>query len=427
MSAEVSVRLAAGEAAVARAEIYVAAARAVGYSGPVTAREVRDGYDAERGMRLSALDADGAALAAAASGAEEALSAGQQAAGVLRQSWRGESASAAADFVERQCAAAAAVVTGLADAAVVLTALRETLAAAVAAKVEAVVRVDDRRAAEHGGWLGAAHAVLGGSADAGAIGMVEGRILPYVDGEIGGDWLTATRSGTAAVAAAYDEALARLRERPPPRFEQPVPPGDFRSGSGAPAVRPGPPGPAAPPEWSGPGAALPSWSPAGVPDPGGGLSGLVSEIAGLLGGYADPVLPPDPVVGPDPFGPVGDLDEVESGAESGEEAGEQAGEAEADSEAEPGEAAGEEPEAESGEEVGDEPEDPGESEESDDPDAPEGPESVEQPAGAPAEEAAATAEPLAAEVGGPLPAVDRESDELTPCEIAADELPQVGR
>ncbi len=429
MTAEVSVRLADGEAAVARAEIYAAAARAVGYGGPVTAREVRDRYDTERGMRLSALDADASALSAAAAGAEEALRAGEQAAGLLRQSWRGESASAAADFVDRQCAAGADVVAGLANAAVVLTALRETLAVAVNAKVEAVVRIDDRRAAEHRGWLGAAHAVLGGSADAAAIGLVESRIVPYVDGEIGGDWLTAMRSGTAAVAAAYDEALDRLRVHARPRFEQPVPPGGVRPGPGARAVRAEPSGSAAPPEWSEPGSAPSSWSPAGIPDPGGGLAGLVSEIAGLLGGYADPLLPPDPFGPVDPFGPGEALDEAGPSAESGEEPAEEAEEAGA--EAGEAEAEAEEAGAEAGEETGDEAEDAGE------------PEQPREPAGELADDAVATAEPLAAEVGGlppveagglppveagvPLPAVEPDPEELTPCEIAADELPQVGR
>ena len=417
---------AAGDAVIARTEIYLTAAQAAGYRGTLTAGEVRDCYDAERGLRLDALGADAAALAAAASGAEEALRAGEQAAAVLRRSWRGESATAAADVVERQCVAGAGVVAGLADAAVVLTALRETLTALVDAKVEAVVRIDERRAAERSDWLAAAHAVLGGTSDRAAGAMVKQRIVPYLDGEVGADMLPRMRSGTAAVSAAYDEALTRLRERPHPRFEQPIPPRASRPRPGVAAAR-AVPAAAAPPEAFAPSAAAPSWSPSGGVDPGSGLAGLVSEIAGLLGGYsnpadpADPIEPIDPIDPADPIEPPNGIDPPDGNVRPNAVDG-----ADPDDPVDPDEELPEEPEPEEPE-----PEEPGESEEPGEPE-PQEPNAAEEP-----EAAEEPAQPLPAEAPAPQPEPDPEPEPLsaeaaesggqTPCEIAADELPQVGR
>ena len=74
-------------------------------------------FDVGVRLALDALDADGAALSAAAAAAEEALGVQREALDVLTEAWRGVSGSGAADFVARNCEAAAEVVTALRDAA----------------------------------------------------------------------------------------------------------------------------------------------------------------------------------------------------------------------------------------------------------------------------------------------------------------------
>jgi len=73
------------------------------------------------------LVADSAALAGAASAAEEALRLEREALAVLRDGWSSDSGSAAADFIESHCRAGEAVVAALRHAADVLGSLGDTL------------------------------------------------------------------------------------------------------------------------------------------------------------------------------------------------------------------------------------------------------------------------------------------------------------
>lgn len=308
MSADVSERLAEGEAALGTLETYLAACRALGRPvGGVTAADVRDAYTAEAGMRLRALDADSAALAELARAAEEGVRIEREALGVLAHAWRGESGDAAGEFVGRHCAAGAAVAVGLQDAARALRSLRSELGGLVDEKVGAAVDVDSRRSAQHPAWLAEARTVLEGVADKVAVEVVARQIGPYVDGDIAADLMPAMQAGTDSVAAAYDAALARLSAR-----------SDLDSAWGEPARPPADPGPRQPlapgasaqanpppafPTWSAPAPSAP-WSAtfpggfqAGLPDPGvagglggfgGSLSSLVGRIADELGGYAAP-------------------------------------------------------------------------------------------------------------------------------------------
>jgi len=224
-------RRAQGERALTHTETYVAACRRV-VTIPLTPERVDELYRAEDGLRLAALDADGAALAAAAAAAEGALEIERGAVGALSAAWQGGTGSAAMDFLSRQYESAAQVVSGLRMAADTLRGLRAELTTLVDAKIDAAVRIDDRRAVQRGRWLTEAGAVLDGVADDAAIAVVRGEIAPYVAADIAGDWVTAMTSATESVRAAYGDAIRSLNERPAIRFEFPAMPT-----AGAPPVR----------------------------------------------------------------------------------------------------------------------------------------------------------------------------------------------
>ena len=220
---DVAARLSDGAAAVAATVTYVAACAAVGRRHPdLTPHLVGEAYFAETGLRLSALDADIRAVASAAAAAEEALRIERQALEILSQGWGGQSGSAAAEFVTRQCAAAAMVTAALHDAAEVLIRLRRSLAVGVDRKVDTTVRIGDR--ADRPVWDGAAESVLRGRAGDPEQAVVTRWIAPYISTDIGGEWLAAMRSGSEAVAAAYRQAATELAELPLPSFEIAAPP-----------------------------------------------------------------------------------------------------------------------------------------------------------------------------------------------------------
>ena len=215
--------------------------------------QIQQWYYAEDGLRLDALEADSAALAAAASISEEALHVQHEAMAVLAGGWRSGSGSGAVDFVARHCGAAAGVVAELRTGARTLSALSENLGRVVDSKVEAV---------------------LDGSAE----------------------WVAANSPNPSA--AVYGEALARLGELSTPRFETPLPPAtpttDPVPSRSAPTPSPLPsslPAQQTAPSWvSGlptaglPTAGLPT---AGLPNLGGSLAGLINQIAQALGPYSD--------------------------------------------------------------------------------------------------------------------------------------------
>ena len=224
--------------------------------------QIQQWYYAEDGLRLDALDADSAALTAAAAAAAEALHVQRQALDVLTEGWWGGSGSGAVDFVARQCSAAAGVVAELRNGAGILSALSEDLGRVVDSKVGAV---------------------LDGSAE----------------------W-AATYSANPS-AAAYDEAIIRLGELPAARFETPLPPATPATDLGSSRPSPAPsPLPSSPPAQQ----TAPSWAPglptaglptaglptAGLPNYGGALAGLINQIAQALGPYSE--TPVDPVADP---------------------------------------------------------------------------------------------------------------------------------
>lgn len=370
MSIDVAAKLAQGAAAVGAIETYVAASQAVGLpAGGLTVAGVRELYAAEAGMRLDAIAADSDALAKLADTAEEGMRLEAEACDAVRESWQGASGTAAAEFVERHLAGGAALVAALRDASAALRSLRDELAALVEHKVGTAVDFDDRRAAEHPVWLAEAEAVLQGLADDVAVEVVARHISPFVDGDVQSDWMPAMRDATDSVAAAYDEAVTRLSDRPGPQFASPgtgsagaFPPGPADDTWSAP---PAPAGPLQQQQWSPPAQAQwPQWPSglsnamsSGLPDigglggasgMGGGLSALIGRIADVLGSYAgspdlsatDEITPPQPKVNGDSSTKSGD--EKSADRESDPDQSEQ--DQEADSETIPGR--GDEPVAE---------------------------------------------------------------------------------
>lgn len=295
MSGDVSERLAAGESALGTVATYVAACRALGRPvGGVTVAGVRDTYSAEAGLRLRALDADSAALAGLARAAEDGLRVEREVLATLADAWQGRSGDAAAEFVERHCAQAATLAAGLRRAAEVLRSLRVELGGLIDEKVGAAVDIDNRRAAEHPGWLTEARAVLDGVADDVAIEVVARQIGPYVDGDIAADLMPSMQAGTDSVAAAYEAALARLSERSDSAAAwsdhgrgatESQPQQTVTPAVSAPTTQSAPlPSPSTP--WS---AGFPSGLPTGLPGFGGtsGLGGFGGALPALIGRIAD--------------------------------------------------------------------------------------------------------------------------------------------
>ena len=347
-----------------------AACQALGRSTAVATR-IRELSHAQDGLRLDTLDSDADALSAAAASTQEALDAAASATGVLAQAWRSGTGSAATEFLRRQCASGATVIEHLTAAAGALRRLREELGRQLQTCDAATARIQIPET-----WLSAARAVNSGRAGADAVDIVTGQIAPFVDTTIAGEWAPAVESATAGMNAAYRQAGAELADRAPVRFETPAMPSAAPSASAsAPPVAS--PAAFAPPQIP----SIPTVPEFGVPDLGGALLPLVNAIAAALGGYSgspavdDAVDTAAPPTMPGATGPAPKAKPVSPKPKA---------EPEANSEPEP------EP----------------------------------KPA---APVTAPLPPPLAAEAPEPpAPVSPPVQPERTPCEIAADELPQVG-
>jgi hypothetical protein len=129
----------------------------------------------------------------------------------LAAAWRGSGAESATRFLQRHCDVAAEVATHVRAAAEHCATLRDDVWQSVDGKVATTVAIDERRAAERSAWLAAAHAVTAGSGDRSAADVVVHRqLIPYVDNDIRNDWLAAMSSANASVAASYDTAIHAL-------------------------------------------------------------------------------------------------------------------------------------------------------------------------------------------------------------------------
>ncbi|CAN5307057.1 hypothetical protein BH09ACT8_BH09ACT8_25360 [soil metagenome] len=428
---DVAGRLAEGLAAVDDVQTYVSAAQTRGYANAdltLHGGQVRERYGAEDGMNLHLLDADCAALRAVAETADEALRAVRDQAVALEHAWTGSGGGAAAEFLRRHGLAGAEVAETVRRAAEACATLRDQLWDVVDRKVNATVTIDDRTRSQRPGWLTAARAVIAGAQDDTSADTIDSQVTPFVDNDVRGEWISAMRSATAAAAAAYWVAIDTLDSRTGVRFEVPgdlgpryIPPVAAAAAGAVPAaaaaVRPAaattvddawpvdsappstlaapplPPAAAAPPApaelpTSAPGlASLPSLGGGG---PGGGLPDMGGLLGDLFGGPTDaPALDPLPdslpdndneIDEPDPEDPDEDTEDTE------------------DTEV-----------ADGTETPAEEPADDCETDEKDPEPAPG---RVVAPALAPA---------------APPPAPLAAPADSTPCEIAANELPQVGQ
>lgn len=463
-SLDAAARLDEGQAAVDTIAEYVWACHLLGFDHPDLTRyryQVHDWYSAEEGLDLRVLDVESASLAAAATVAEEELALQDKNFQNLVEAWHGTGARASTDFLARHAASSAQVAAGVRSAAAVLTRLRDSLWAAVEAKVSAALQIEERQGGQRGAWLAAARTVSTGLGDRSAASeLIDTQVKPFVVNDVAGDWLAAMRSTTRAVADAYGQALAGLRAEALPVFgipgelgpaapvPLPVAAGTTAASAAAPSWQPSPaampaamstapsqippPAPAAEPlaavaepvGSAAPAPTLPAGAApgmagggmpglGGLPDLGSGLAGAGQQLAdlfgGLLGSSADGL--PDRI-GDLPSGEGGDVDPDDGPQQEADHADDPDVEDTADED-------GSEDTDEDGADE-DEPVDSAEGEltepQSDSPPVDEAspdPQKLEVPDPAPTVPDPA-ADPLAAPTGG------------TPCEIAADELPQVG-
>lgn len=379
---DVAARLAQGLPAVENAGTYVAACRQLGYHG-VSDASLREWYGTEDGMDLAVLQRDSDALGTAAAAVEDAARQQVELASRLAGAWSGPAASAAQDFLARQSDAAAAVRDGLVTAASALATLRDDLWQAVNAKVDAALDIDGRPSGQRGDWLAAAQTVTTGAGDVPtASELVDQQVKPFVDNDIGAEWLSEMRAGFDRVVNAFDTAIARLEASPAARFDVPG-----ESGAAAQPIT-------APPADFGGG--MPSLG-GGIPSLGGGLSGFGQQLADLIGGFTGST-----DTGPDLAEPGDLLKEPDEDLPDEEEPDE------------------EEPDEDPVEE-----DDETDSEDDDSDIAPEEPvkpvpEPVAPPLSAPEPVVPPMSAPAVQDLAAPLAA------EKTPCEIAAEELPRVG-
>ncbi len=467
---DAAARLAEGQPAVENLQNYVWASHMVGYQHPdLTAHpmQVRDWYGTEDGLDLRALDADSAALRAVAMVTEVALERQDQLLAEMSTTWRGLGAEASRTFLRGHGDASALAASAIRNAAVTLADLRDSLWRAVDEKVATVRSIDDRVQAQRADWLPAAHAVTTGTGDlATASEMIDQEVKPFVDEAIRAELLTALRAAIGAMTAAYDAAAVELgsdtdaifdvpgdlgpRWQPPiddmgstpaaastapaaaatPHAWNPLP----AAASAPPPVAAAPPFASAPPVMPAPPPTTPAADPAaltpamappsvpslggGLPDIGSGLSGLGQQLGEMIGGLAgtadDALSEPADLDMTDPDDP----DDIENPSEEDEadeldDADEADGADGLNGEGEEAEALDAETDGSGGLEPPCEP-------------------AQEEP---PAEPMAVTDAPPDVPVNAPPVSVEPPPPAVappppppagTPCEIAADELPQVG-
>lgn len=235
---DIAARLTEGRAAVDNTQCYVSAARQLGYQHPALTchdRQIADWYDGEDGMDLRVLASDCAVLWAGVTAAEEALATQRALTARLATVWTGPGADAATAFLQQHCSTAAYVATGVRAAAEGCSALGDNLWRLVATKVAAAIAIDDRRIVDRPIWLAAARTLTGGVGDHSiAEQVITQHVIPYVDNDIRTDWLTAMQSARAAVTDCYDATVHRIAAMTPTHFDTPG--GDFAAAHRLPAI-----------------------------------------------------------------------------------------------------------------------------------------------------------------------------------------------
>jgi uncharacterized protein YukE len=205
-------RLAEGRTAVDTVQEHVWACHLLGYQDSdltLHGSQVRDWYGSEDGIDLHALDADCDALRAAAAATEATLVRQDAQLAEMSAAWHGAGAEASREFLRRHGEASASVAAAVRTAAESLAALRDRLWRSIDGKVATTTAIGSR--AERPDWLAAAQTVTTGAGDrATASELVDHEIKPFVDNDIRAAWLTAMRSAMAAVTNAYDAAAAEV-------------------------------------------------------------------------------------------------------------------------------------------------------------------------------------------------------------------------
>lgn len=221
---DVAGRLAEGLPAVEHTQTYLQACEQIGYRDPDLTgdpAQIHYWYAGEEGLDLPALDGDCAVLRAAGSAATDALRLLRDQLNALATAWTGSGADAAVAFLRRHCDTAGALVAEVRAAAQRCESLRDNLWQLVDAKVATTTAIDDRTLAQRPAWLAASAAV---ATDAGARDVVTQQIKPFVDNDIRREWRSAMLSSRAGVTAAYDMVIDRFAAAPRAYFEIP---GDF--------------------------------------------------------------------------------------------------------------------------------------------------------------------------------------------------------
>lgn len=461
---DVDARLAEGRVAVEHTQTYVQAGHALGYQHPdLTAHpaQIREWYASEDGLDLRALDRDCAELRAAGLVAAEALRIQRAQVAALAAAWTGPGGDAAVQLLQRHCDIADALAAELRAAAQRCESLRDNLWHLIDSKVATAIAVDDRTQAQRPAWLAAAAAIAEGNTQ-GAEDVVRGQVIPYVDNDIRNEWLDAMRSTSDGVQTSYAMVIDRAAAAPTARFEFPgdlgasVIPVQLAPPVAAPALRvedpaatvaaaapapvvptPAPPVPAPTADW-GTGLGDASGLPAGgLGDLGGLGSGLGSGLGGGgfgglggsgLGGGGGLLGLAGRIVDAmgDVLGSAGDGTDGAAALNDGDDVFDEKPFDADDPEETVADKAPDDPDepADAGQ-----PEPAGESQpEPDDATPPvEAPPPADTPPPADAPPPADTSPPdapPAAPVGEPAPAGDPDK---TPCEIAADQLPQAGQ
>ena len=165
---DVAARLAEGQPAVDNVGDYVWACHLLGYQNPdltLHAAQVRDWYGSEDGLDLRALEADRAALDAAAAATESARRLQERTARRVGRRMAGSRWRRLAGISAPSWGSIGGGGVGGPPAADAFTALRDELWHAVDGKVAAAVAIDDRRQAQRGEWLAAAKTVTTGAGD----------------------------------------------------------------------------------------------------------------------------------------------------------------------------------------------------------------------------------------------------------------------
>jgi hypothetical protein len=222
---DVAERLAEGRVAIEHTQVYVRACQTLGYEHPdLTSHpsQIRDWLDSEDGLDLRVLDRDCAELRAAGAAAAEGLRIQHAQVADLTAAWTGAGSDSAVAFLQRHCDAANMVATEVRAAAQRCESLRDNLWYLLDSKVGTAIAIDDRSLAQRSAWLAAAAVVTAGAGERStAQEVVHEQMTPYVDNDIRNDWLTAMRSSLAAFGTAYDMVNDRMAAAPAAYFEFP--------------------------------------------------------------------------------------------------------------------------------------------------------------------------------------------------------------